>query len=94
MSSNMTHQEASNTNVTQLGVTNETDWISNAVKSGRMLSSNEVAKMFGYKSRASFWAFVAREQPPHIRLSPRNIRFPAAALGAWLNKRINTEGCL
>ena len=72
----------------------EADWITTAIQTGRMLSSKEVASLLGYKSRCSFWGWVKRAQPPHVRLSPRNIRFPAAALKAWLAKRSNTAGVL
>jgi predicted DNA-binding transcriptional regulator AlpA len=65
-------------------------WISNAVSKGSMLTASEVANRLGYKTRPSFWAWVHREQPPHIRLSSRNIRFPEKALDAWLAKRSNT----
>jgi hypothetical protein len=67
--------------------------ISAATEEGRMLSGKEVAAMFGYKNRASFWSFCAREGVPICRLSSHTIRFPAAALKAWLQKRSNT-GCI
>ncbi len=50
--------------------------------------------MFGFKSRASFWQFVARESVPIVRLTRRNIRFPAAALQRWMDKRDSTKGLL
>jgi len=89
------HDElVTNTNVKQPNTATQPDWIANAIKSGRMLSSKEVSVMFGYKSRAAFWSWVAKEQPPHVRLSSRNIRFPAAALQRWIDKRSNTGGAL
>jgi len=66
------------------------DWIKRAVSPNTMLTSREVASRLGYRSRASFWAFVHREQPPHVRISSRNIRFPEAALNAWLDRRSNS----
>ncbi len=66
------------------------DWVSNAVSKGKMLKASEVAARLGYNSRPSFWAWVHREQPPHVRLSSRNIKFPEKALNAWLAKRSNT----
>jgi predicted DNA-binding transcriptional regulator AlpA len=88
----MGEDQASNTNVTTPSITSESDWIARAIQSGHMLSSKEVATICGYKSRAAFWGWVRREQPPHVRLSARNIRFPARALQTWLNKRDNTKG--
>jgi len=70
------------------------DWINRAIQSGRMLSSKEVASMLGYRSRCSFWGWVRKAQPPHVRLSARNIRFPAAALKAWLDTKSNFKGVL
>ncbi len=91
----MTEQQGLNTNATQPNAAPaESDWIANAIRTGRMLSSREVMTMFGYRSRASFWAWCAKAQPPHVRLSSRNIKFPAAAMKEWLAKRSNTEGLL
>jgi predicted DNA-binding transcriptional regulator AlpA len=70
------------------------DWIGATVRNSRMLSSNEVSHMLGYRSRSAFWSWVAKEQPPHVRISKRNIRFPAAELQAWLDRRSNTKGAL
>jgi predicted DNA-binding transcriptional regulator AlpA len=72
--------------------THETNPLAAALETGRLLSGKEVATLFGYKSRAAFWTWVAREQPPHVRLSARNIRFPALALQTWMDKRDNTKG--
>ena len=66
------------------------DWVSKILQDGKMLTASEVAARLGYKSRASFWAWVHKEQPPHVRISSRNIRFPEKALNAWLAKRSNT----
>jgi predicted DNA-binding transcriptional regulator AlpA len=88
----MGEHPASNTNATPPSITSEADWIARAIQSGRMLSSKEVANACGYRSRAAFWGWVRREQPPHVRLSARNIRFPAAAFKAWLDNRDNTKG--
>lgn len=74
--------------------TNTGDWIDRAIQSGRMLSSKEVASMLGYRSRCSFWGWVKKAQPPHVRLSARNIRFPATALKAWLDSKSNSKGVL
>lgn len=74
--------------------TNTGDGINRAIQSGRMLSSKEVASMLGYKSRCSFWGWVKKAQPPHVRLSARNIRFPAASLKAWLDSKSNSKGVL
>ena len=63
-----------------------------ALRKGRMLSGKEVATMCGYTSLSAFWAWVAKERPPHVRLSARNIRFSAQALQGWLDKRDNTKG--
>ena len=75
------------------------NWVANAVRTERvastkdkaqMLTASEVATRLGYRSRPSFWAWVHREQPPHVRISSRKIRFPKKALDAWLAKRSNT----
>jgi excisionase family DNA binding protein len=66
------------------------DWVSRSISPDGMLTSREVANLLGYRSRASFWAWVHREQPPHVRVSARNIRFPKQALDAWLAKRSNS----
>jgi predicted DNA-binding transcriptional regulator AlpA len=83
--------EPSNTTQT---MTNDNDWISKAIETGRMLSSKEVAAMLGYKSRCSFWGWVRKAQPPHVRVSARNVRFPAASLKAWLESKSNKQGVL
>lgn len=72
----------------------EPDCITAATREGRMLSGKEVAVMFGYKSRASFWSFCAREGVPLCRLSRHTIRFPVVPLQAWIQKRSNTGGRL
>ena len=77
-------------NVTSEKPTND-DWITAARKTGRMLTSKEVALILGYRNRSSFWGFVAREGVPIVRLSSRSIRFPAAALHTWLAKRSSLE---
>ncbi len=89
------HDElVTNTNVKQPNTATQPDWIANAIKSGRMLSSKEVSVMFGFKSRASFYSFVAKEGVPIIRLTRRNIKFPPAALQRWMDKRDSTRGLL
>ena len=70
------------------------DCITAATRAGRMLSGKEVAVMFGYKNRASFWSFCAREGIPLCRLSSHTIRFPVVPLQAWIQKRSNTGGRL
>ena len=55
----------------------------------RFLSSNEVMSLLGYKDRSSFWNLVCSQGIPHIRLNARVIKFPTAALQAWLEKRSN-----
>lgn len=90
--SDMQDYLAPNANLTTPKTTASNDWIGQAIRDGRMLSSNEVARLCGYRSRAAFWEWVRREQPPHVRLSRRNIRFPAAAFQAWLDRRDNTRG--
>ena len=70
------------------------DCITAATRAGRMLSGKEVAAMFGYKNRASFWSFCAREGVPLCRLSRHTIRFPVVPLQAWIEKRSNTRGRL
>jgi len=57
-----------------------------------MLSSNEVALLLGYRNRQSFWATVVREGVPHVRITARNIRFPAAALNDWIARRTVGKG--
>ena len=66
------------------------NWVSKALQDVKMLTASEVAARLGYNSRPSFWTWVHKEQPPHVRLSSRNIRFPEKALNAWLAKRSNT----
>jgi len=72
----------------------EPDCITAATREGRMLSGKEVAAMLGYKNRASFWSFCAREGVPLCRLSSHTIRFPVVPLQAWIEKRSNTRGRL
>jgi predicted DNA-binding transcriptional regulator AlpA len=80
-------------NQTAQGWTTEnSNAFASALRTGRMLSGKEVATMCGYTSRSAFWAWVAKERPPHVRLSARNIRFSAQALQGWLDKRDNTKG--
>ena len=55
----------------------------------RFLSSKEVMGLLGYKDRSSFWNLVYSQGIPHIRLNARVIKFPTAALQAWLEKRSN-----
>ena len=72
----------------------EPDCITAATREGRMLSGKEVAAIFGYRNRASFWSFCAREGVPLCRLSSHTIRFPVVPLQAWIEKRSNTRGRL
>jgi predicted DNA-binding transcriptional regulator AlpA len=83
-----------NRDLTEPSAATESDWIASAIKAGRMLSSKEVAVQFGFKSRASFYSFVAKEGVPIIRLTRRNIKFPPAALQRWMDKRDSTKGLL
>ena len=53
----------------------------------RLLSSTEVMQRLGYNDRGSFWQLVYREGIPHVRLNSRVIKFPAAGLDDWLNRR-------
>ena len=90
----MEYETTTTNNVSLPKAAPQSDWIANAIQTGRMLSSKEVSGLFGYRSRASFWQFVAKEGVPHIRLSRRNIRFPAAALQAWIDKLDSSKGLL
>ena len=53
----------------------------------RLLTSTEVMTRYGYKSRSSFWQFVASKGVPHITLNARKIMFDPHALAAWEAKR-------
>jgi hypothetical protein len=55
----------------------------------RPWSSTDLMARYGYspKSVPAFWNFVYRHGVPHVRLTPRKIIFPRAAVLAWEAKR-------
>ena len=53
----------------------------------RMLSSSEVMLILGYRCRKAFWALVHSQAIPCVRFNARVIRFPEAALTAWISHR-------
>lgn len=55
--------------------------------SRRLLTSDEVMKLFGYTRRPSFWAFVRKRGVPFIPVTKRRYLFDEEALKAWLEKR-------
>jgi hypothetical protein len=54
---------------------------------GRLLDSKTVMARYGYKSRASFWQFVASRGVPRVVLNARKIMFDPQALAAWEARR-------
>jgi predicted DNA-binding transcriptional regulator AlpA len=58
--------------------------------SKRYLKSSAVMKLFGYKNRSSFHAWVKQAAVPHVRLNPRRFVFDEQQLSDWIAK--NTVG--
>jgi excisionase family DNA binding protein len=59
-----------------------------------LLSYSEVAEWLRIKP-GTLYSMVSRREIPHLRVSPRVVRFDEAALVRWLErKEVNTPGIL
>lgn len=63
----------------------------NPTQPRKYLRARVVMPMLGYRDRGSFWQAVWREGIPCVRISPRMIVFPEAALLEFLTRRSNVK---
>lgn len=52
-----------------------------------LLSTREVMRLFGYKSRAAFHVWFRKAGVPFIQMSPRRIAFERSAIEQWKASR-------
>ena len=55
--------------------------------SGRVLSTEETMRLFGYDDTTSFWQAVRRAGIPFVRISPRRAIFRERDLDAYFDSR-------
>lgn len=53
----------------------------------RNLTKKEVMALTGHTDEKAFLAFVHRVGFPHIKINPRLLMFPPAAVQDWLDRR-------
>lgn len=53
----------------------------------RNLTKREVMALTGHTDEKAFLVFVHREGFPHIKINPRLLMFPPAAVQDWLDRR-------
>ena len=53
----------------------------------RLLKSEVVKELLGYKGNPQFWVAVRAAGVPFIRINRRRILFDEAAVNAWLDSR-------
>lgn len=57
------------------------------VSNAPMLDYTEAKEVLGFRTMGTLYSLVSRRQIPHIRLSPRMVRFSRQDLEEWLSER-------